>query len=90
MAHPTSVRLSPLTQQRLAEASQRTRRSQSELIEETLSRHLESVVYSRLATSKDDARAALRKLMGAGSRACGPRSVEDIDASIREMRRDRN
>jgi predicted DNA-binding protein len=88
-SQPTTVRLSLGVRRRLSLAVEVTRRSQSDLIEETLDRHLDDVIRAQPTASAEDRRATLARLMGAGSRAGGSRSIEEIDAEIRELRRDR-
>ncbi len=85
---PTSVRLSKETKKLLNEAARKTRRSRSYLIEETLKRHLPSLVRSGERPTKDERIRRLKELQGIGVRLAGGRTAEEIDARVREFRGD--
>ncbi|MGD9539502.1 CopG family ribbon-helix-helix protein [Methylocystis sp.] len=85
---PTSVRLTDETRKILDEAATRTRRSRSYLVEETLKQFLPRVVQKETQPSPQERIRRLKELEGIGARLLGPRTVEEIDASIREIRGD--
>jgi hypothetical protein len=86
---PTSVRLSQMTRDLLAEASAVTRRPQSAVIDETLLTYLPRVIEGAQRTADVDPLVRLMRFKGAGAALYGQRDDEDIDRMAREMRRDR-
>ena len=85
---PTSIRLSEPTRKLLAEASSKTQRSQSYLVEETLKRFLPRLMESDGRPSVEERIRRLKLLQGVGARAVGPLKSHEIDARIRELRGD--
>lgn len=83
-----SVRLSPEVRQRLEQVASRMKRSRSFLVQEALVRHLDEVETAERVVGRSSRMEKLRALKGAGARAYGPLSAEQIEADIREFRGD--
>ncbi|QGM45689.1 ribbon-helix-helix protein, CopG family [Methylocystis heyeri] len=85
---PTSVRLSDDTRKILDEAARLTRRSRSYLVEETLKQFLPRIVQKETRPAAEERIRRLKELQGIGARLLGPKTIEEIDANIRQIRGD--
>lgn len=82
-----SIRLPGDVRERLEQAVQHTNRSRSFLVQEALTRHLNDIVADQGGAAGTKGRMEkLRAMKGVGARLYGPRSVEEIDAQVREFR----
>jgi len=89
MPTPTlSVRLPDDTKARLDTAAKTTRRSRSFLVKEALELYLVQVVNEQAGGGQKSRLEMLRELKGFGAKRYGARTVEDIDAQVREFRGD--
>ena len=83
-----SVRLPDDTRARLDQAAKSTHRSRSFLVKEALELYFSQVVDTQAAGGQKSPLEKLRELKGFGAKMYGARSVEEIDAQVREFRGD--
>ena len=85
---PTSIRLTPETRASLAQVARQRRQSQSGIAEIAIKRYIASLTETRSEPTVEEKLKYLRELADADPIG-GGRSMEAIDADIRDMRRDR-
>lgn len=83
-----SLRLPPETKDRLDRAASVTRRSRSFLVRQALDKHLDAILREPAVEDNKDRLARLLAYKGAGVGPDGGRTMEDIDAQVREFRGD--
>ena len=83
-----SVRLPDETRLLLEKAAKQTRRSRAFLVKEALELYLVRVMEAQAEGSQQTPLDKLRAFKGFGAKLHGPRTMEDIDAQVREFRGD--
>lgn len=81
-----SLRIPQDMRERLDQATRKTRRSRSQIVQMALERHLDQVAAAEKIVASDSPTALIRSLAGAGASTSTFRSAEEIDAHIRWLR----